>query len=515
MALLLALLALMLLSAIAAGMMFMSSTETAIGSNFKAEETAYFAARAGIEEMRDRMFSDPNITVNLPNSYLQIPPFGLKAIYLLGNGVTMANVTDPTKKQFDDELCHDFPLGYGGMMWTQPNVRCSTVPSVPGWYTNVTSTAPFAGTGGALEYQWVRVTLKADSSSPYWVDGNSANQNNLVCWNSPSETVAPALTNCNAMAGNLKPVYLLTSLAITPSGARRMIQEEVAQQGFPTLPGGLFATGTGCPALQIGGGAQTGSFNSAAEGTPTNPPTNQTNSGGDIGANGNTFVNGSSAAVNGAISTNLPNSVGACPAHGVTVAGTPTIPSTITETPPYSPPAPPLPNPLPPVTSAVYKNTTLSPGAYGNIQLKGTVTLTGGTVAHPAVYTINSLTLNGGCTLQINGPVVINLAGIGVATVLNMTGASFSNNTYLPSDFVINYGGTDAMYVTGGGNAFAVINAPKAPITFQGGSNFYGQAVGATITDLGGTNFYWDTSLKIPPPPAISYYEIAMRELSY
>src|SRR2546427_9720264 len=54
-----ALLALMLLSAVAIGMMFMSSTEAAVSSNFKSEETAYFAARAGVEELRDRMLASP------------------------------------------------------------------------------------------------------------------------------------------------------------------------------------------------------------------------------------------------------------------------------------------------------------------------------------------------------------------------------------------------------------------------------------------------------------------------
>ena len=54
-ALFVAILALLLLTAVAAGMMYLSSTETAISSNFKGEETAYFAARAGVEEVRDRM----------------------------------------------------------------------------------------------------------------------------------------------------------------------------------------------------------------------------------------------------------------------------------------------------------------------------------------------------------------------------------------------------------------------------------------------------------------------------
>src|SRR5438045_2116404 len=54
-ALLLSILALLLLSAIAVSMLYMSSTETAVNANFKNEETEYFAARAAIEEVRDRM----------------------------------------------------------------------------------------------------------------------------------------------------------------------------------------------------------------------------------------------------------------------------------------------------------------------------------------------------------------------------------------------------------------------------------------------------------------------------
>ena len=54
-ALFVSILALLLLTAVAAGMIYLSSTETSISSNFKAEETAYFAARARVEEVRDRM----------------------------------------------------------------------------------------------------------------------------------------------------------------------------------------------------------------------------------------------------------------------------------------------------------------------------------------------------------------------------------------------------------------------------------------------------------------------------
>jgi hypothetical protein len=323
------------------------------------------------------------------------------------------------------------------------------------------------------------------------------------------------------MSPTALPVYLLTALAVTPSGARRMLQEEIAQTPGPTLPGGMFATGGGCvdgsAPLQIGGGAQTGSFNSSTEGTPTNPPSNQTNTGGDVGSNGNVFLNGSSVSVNGSVNTNQQAGVGACP-DGVNVAGTPGMGGVNNFPDPYTPPVPPLPNPLPPQTPKVYKNKTLPPGAYGNITLQGTITMNGGTIAKPAVYNINSMSLNGGATLEIDGPVVINLAGIGPGAdpVLDMTGGSFANNTYIPSDFTINYGGTGTMKVGGGDKAYIAINAPNAAITLKGDkTNLYGQVIGKTIDDHGGVNFYWDKSLAATPPPSAYYYEIAMRELSY
>ena len=228
-------------------------------------------------------------------------------------------------------------------------------------------------------------------------------------------------------------------------------------------------------------------------------------------------MGGTSTGINGNISTNLPGTVGACPANGVSKSGSPTYTGITGNAPVYTAPVPPPPNPLPPQTTPpFYKNVTLAPGAYGNVTFKGTVTLTGGTVANPAIYNINSLTLNGSATLVITGPVVINLAGQpNVSPVLDMTGGNFSNTTFLPSDFVINYGGSGAMTVTGGTNAFAVINAPNSAITMKGGSNFYGQILGKTIDDQGGTNFYWDKSLVSPPPNTNPLYEISLRELSY
>ena len=62
-AMLMALLALMILTAIAVGLVYMTNTETMVNSNYRSEQVAYFAAKSGMEEARDRMM------LNLPGGY--------------------------------------------------------------------------------------------------------------------------------------------------------------------------------------------------------------------------------------------------------------------------------------------------------------------------------------------------------------------------------------------------------------------------------------------------------------
>ena len=54
-------LALLILSAIAATLVTMSSTETTVNANYRSEEIALFAARAGLYEVTDRMMQN-NVT---------------------------------------------------------------------------------------------------------------------------------------------------------------------------------------------------------------------------------------------------------------------------------------------------------------------------------------------------------------------------------------------------------------------------------------------------------------------
>ena len=99
----------MLLSAIAASLIFLSNTETAVNFNYRQEQVAYFAAKAGIEEARARMMaSDPaSIAASLPTA----APSGTSSgvLYLINVGAATGTVHPWTAGNIyiDDELCHD------------------------------------------------------------------------------------------------------------------------------------------------------------------------------------------------------------------------------------------------------------------------------------------------------------------------------------------------------------------------------------------------------------------------
>src|SRR3989440_2363795 len=236
-ALLLSILCLLLLTAVAAGMMYLSATETAINGNFKNEEVAYFAARAGVEEVRDRILLANANTINasLPTAL----PSGTGGVLYVLNGVSVANIKDNTSPYFDDELCHDFTAIGSWSESTTTNQRCKTLPSGSTWYKCVPSScttasnSAYANLAFPLEYKWVRLTLKSNNSTAYAVDGNSSHTF-PVCWNGTSEVVTtggvqPVATQCAALKPVATPVYLVTAMAVMANRGRRGFPQEKAE----------------------------------------------------------------------------------------------------------------------------------------------------------------------------------------------------------------------------------------------------------------------------------------------
>ncbi len=226
-ALFLALFALLIVTAVAMGMMFLADTETSINANYRDDQFAFYAAKAGLEEARDRMRSNAgagiSISGNLPSA---LPGAAGGVLYLLNpaGGESVAPWTTPTQsspnKYFDDEIC------------LEVNCAGGQVPPVSGWYSSPSLTASSAyATNPVLPYKWARINLKtnrsaAGTSNVMYVNGSSSSTsaNYQACWNGRNEFASSA----GCVAPN-EPVYMLTALAVTPSGSRRMVQYEVAQ----------------------------------------------------------------------------------------------------------------------------------------------------------------------------------------------------------------------------------------------------------------------------------------------
>src|SRR2546423_4936599 len=246
-----ALLILILLSAIAVGLVLTSNTETTINSNYRQERSLDFAARAGIEEVRDRMAPASANTLAGPTCASAtaclattpvVPSTTNNGILYVRGGATPASVTPWTLNTVytDDELCHD---GYGLVTVQSSDVHCSAVPTGSSWYATATSNAPWAGTAAALPYQWVRVSWKLNGSvQGYPVNlatcptAGSAGCITPVCYDGTEEFLLPAGdTNCgqaaskNPAGSTATPAYLLTSMAEnTNTGSRKKAQAGIS-----------------------------------------------------------------------------------------------------------------------------------------------------------------------------------------------------------------------------------------------------------------------------------------------
>lgn len=256
MALLIALLALLLVSAIGMGMMYMSTTETSINANYRDTQQAFFAMRGGLEEARDRMRKNAVSPLTLPTV---VPNSTTAGSILYITNPSASETVDPvtygsTNKYFDDEFCHE---GFTGVTYTGvvTGVPCTGSAQAPpsAAATTTASVAAYTGTAAALNYKWVRITMKQNATigTTAKVDPGQPTSSQ-VCWDSSNskEIAVTALgySTC-ALAQNagylVAPIYILTSLAYTPQGSRRMGQYEVAAVNITPPPGALSMDGPG------------------------------------------------------------------------------------------------------------------------------------------------------------------------------------------------------------------------------------------------------------------------------
>ncbi len=242
MALLIALMALFLISAVGLGMMYMSTGETSINANYKDTQLAFFAMRGGLEEARDRLRSNSPSPVPLPTTL----PGGAGSIVYITNS---SGASDPMPVRpdvagntyYDDELCHET---------LNPAAVCGSAPPAGSVQAYVPSVSPYSGTSSSLSYKWVRITLKANNTFTNALVNSTPGDTSQVCWDSArsQEVTATSLGygNCTLakQAGlQVGPLYIITSLAITPQGSRRIGQYETAAESMTPPPGALSLDG--------------------------------------------------------------------------------------------------------------------------------------------------------------------------------------------------------------------------------------------------------------------------------
>jgi Tfp pilus assembly protein PilX len=534
-ALLFCLIALLILTAITASLVMMSGTDTTVNANYRSEETAFFAAKAGIYEAIDRMQqSNANsIAAQIPRA---VPSSAGGVLYIINSGSSLT--VQPwtlTNTYVDDELCHE---GYTitGMSSAPADVPCSSVPTGSTWYTNppVTSNYPWSGGSAALPYEWVRINWKQNSSETY-VNGtgstaatasysvnSTGTASTPVCWNNASEVllttpagVTPAYQYCEqyqtcaATAPVITtPVYLITSLSVTPNGSRQMAQAEVALTP-PTVnvPAcgindayGFFAYGGTCasPGLTVGGNASVDGYNSSLG---TYAATHQASLG-DVGTNGGAVAQGTSTNIGGnvyvpAVGAATPPAPGSCPGDDFSISGSPhygaLVQSNVMPIPTVNIPAN--------ASSTDVSSGTIVPGSFRNLSVgsHGAVTLTA-----PGTYNFDCITAGSFGTITTSpatGKVTINVSGTGCASSPISFGshAELVNTSQVASNIQINVPligtpGSASISMTGGPQMYCILNAPYAAVSLNGGADFYGTIMAYTIDDHGGTNLHFDAA---------------------
>lgn len=288
-ALLLALFALLLLSAIGALMYLSAITETHIGANYSNSLSAYYGANSGLLEVRDRLkysSTDGTIACGLGCGLADKLPTDIAGnangvLYVVNNAGEVVDPTDPNNKYFDTELCHDYNSGMGA------GSRCSAAPNVPNWNLATQLAAPAPN---PLPYKWVRINMKTNRiAAPYFVDGDgsTAPLDTPVCWDGQTEQLLPAGGTQRCDANGMQNVFMLTALAATSglnvNAARRLLRFEVAPPsirppGAITMDAGAIAPtlGSGIPSTVVDGRAHDaqGGLLARNSANPSAPATN-------------------------------------------------------------------------------------------------------------------------------------------------------------------------------------------------------------------------------------------------
>jgi len=213
-ALLIAIFVLLLISVVAIALLVSSGTETALGANYRMSSTVYYAAIAGLEEVRGRLLpKNPNY---FGAAVVPTPlPLG-QTIYVI-NGLTGETIApwDSGNPYYDQEYQTEFGVPASSASW-------QSVPSV--WNNNAQSIP------GPI-YKWVRINAATEQSLFLRVNASGSYSNSPAIFFDPSHinssgdpwpslVLGPTSTAVQALE--------ITALAQLPNGSKKILQYLVA-----------------------------------------------------------------------------------------------------------------------------------------------------------------------------------------------------------------------------------------------------------------------------------------------
>ncbi|HEV2835276.1 MAG TPA: pilus assembly PilX N-terminal domain-containing protein [Pyrinomonadaceae bacterium] len=466
-ALVIALVGMLVLGVLTAGLIFVTRTETLTTANYTTLAQARYAAEAGVQNTINWLSNNYTPPANFSSYNTSTAPVRCTSGCASSNQrVVLSGVSDVTSNYPDSTVANAY----------QSALRNQSLTGLPG--------ASFS--------TYATLLTMTPGTTPSWLAGGG--------------TGAVAQTWQITSRGNI-------------GGVRTATVEVVATYeriSSPLVTYALFGTSPTCGSVMFSGGGGTNSFDSSLG---TYLLTQQANSG-NVGSNGNTTLNGNGQIAGiiespktgtGTCSSGTPNAL--TPGSGWTTGGLNQLSAPVT----YPNPSPPDPTPTTTIQSinsscstisgcscyplggflcAVAGPYQLAPGTYGNL------TLSGGKILHlsAGTYRINSITVSGNAPIIIDsGPVILNIAAQGIASgtccAADLSGGSVTNLSGIPLNFQVVYGGGARINMAGGSGAYGVVYAPNSPLTISGGADWYGAILGSTVNNSGGTAIHFDRAL--------------------
>ncbi|HXJ05731.1 MAG TPA: pilus assembly PilX N-terminal domain-containing protein [Candidatus Acidoferrum sp.] len=222
-ALLIAIFVLLLISVVAIALLVSSGTETALGANYRASSTVYYAALAGLEEARGRMLpKNPNYfgAAVIPTPF----PLG-QTVYVLNrlSGEVIAP-WDPSNNYYDKEYYTEFGTQASSAAYQSVN-------SV--WDNNV------QGIPGPL-FKWVRINAVSDAALHTEINYSTGYHPSTAVYFDPAHVDYngnPWPSMIEGPTATAQQVLEITALAALPNGSEKYLQYVVASTklnlGFP------------------------------------------------------------------------------------------------------------------------------------------------------------------------------------------------------------------------------------------------------------------------------------------